>query len=281
MALFTSQFAEIFETRKKNHHERALILEKIKISLLRKIPFIKKTNTHQPIILGSSHTRMSILSLGYIPENDQIEFFNPKYIYPIGYICKRKYRKFGQIHKQEKNQLLMDNDVQKKVQYENVKNEKINCIDQSLDMKNSQNDIIQTVSKVESITIKDEKIFYFMKIDLNKKIIIECDEMKWEGSTAWKDFVESFENNNSVILSDQNDFQDTVEQQNDPNHNHIQNIHRKESEKYSFNSYTANYKLDGMNFEEFFGLSNPQLHKIIENKMYMKYKEGLEGYIGM
>lgn len=58
-----------------------------------------------PIILGSSLTRMSVISLGKLPEKEWERFHSQNAIYPIGYTMRRKYYMHKYYQKKSKNKV--------------------------------------------------------------------------------------------------------------------------------------------------------------------------------
>jgi len=44
-----------------------------------------------PLILGKAHSKFSITSIGILPPEENMSFYGPGYIYPVGYKSKRRY----------------------------------------------------------------------------------------------------------------------------------------------------------------------------------------------
>lgn len=187
---------KLFKKRYDSHLNLLKKTENLKESLFHPY-YINTNNIHSPIILGSSTTRMSILNLGEIV-NDK-KFYNSKFLYPIGFSCKRKYRSF----------------------------------------KN------------------DNKIFYLLTIT-KSGINIEAENQIFK---EWKEFVQKFDN---LKKSD----------------NNLENSNQEDKQPEKLPTFSTPDKLDGMSFEEFFGFTNIQLQKMLEQKMNLKFKDGIEGYEG-
>ncbi|KRH93108.1 putative FY-rich, partial [Pseudoloma neurophilia] len=82
---------ELFQKRYETHLKKIKMYKKLKESNIH--PFaVNKQVTHAPIILGSSSTRMSILNLGEVLKDNK--FYNRLFIYPLNFMCKRKYRSY-------------------------------------------------------------------------------------------------------------------------------------------------------------------------------------------
>lgn len=58
-----------------------------------------------PIILGTAHTRMSVTSLGKLPDGDEERFHSRTAIYPVGYTMRRKYTMYRDYKKKTKSKI--------------------------------------------------------------------------------------------------------------------------------------------------------------------------------
>lgn len=76
----------------KEHVEREKILSHI-IKMNTEEP-VKKI-IMQPIILGCSFYRMSVLNIGEVPKYFQKDHYNSNFIYPINFVSKRRYNKYN------------------------------------------------------------------------------------------------------------------------------------------------------------------------------------------
>lgn len=221
---------KLFEKRFNSYLNRFKKIKELKQANIH--PYaISKSISHSPIILGSSNTRMSILNLGEIINDEK--FYNEKFLYPLGYTCKRKYRP-----------------------YQNKK------VDQQPNTQTEKKE-----SLVEEKPVKDDKIFYWMTINENG-CIVGCDGKEWK---SWEEFTLEF-NKNEIT---------DVKKDNSTDQGHeLENETEKETIEPKIPTFTTHHKIDGMSFEEFFGFTNLQLQKLLEQKMYIKYRDGISGYLG-
>ncbi|ELA48018.1 hypothetical protein VCUG_00441 [Vavraia culicis subsp. floridensis] len=182
--LFSPELQKLLKEKEELHIKKETAYNKLKERVKREgiLTHILHSNVqqpakkiaHQPIILGSSLYRMSVLNVGELPRPSQKQYITPTTIYPINFVSKRKYKKYN------------------------------GCPSKSKD-----------------------KIFYLCKIHDNKDVFeISCDYKKWVGRECWNDFVKDFDG-------------------------------------------VSEYS----NMEEFFGLTHPQLQRIIEEKGTEELKE--------
>lgn len=65
-----------------------------------------ETKHQYPIILGSSHTRMSVTNLGVLATSNEERFHTQTAIYPIGYTMRRKHLMHKSYKKKTKNKII-------------------------------------------------------------------------------------------------------------------------------------------------------------------------------
>lgn len=96
-------FMKYIDIKKKTDSRRKELqgLQKRRDALLDLLVFIKgqkpmncselEEESTFPIVLGKAHSKFSLTSLGILPPEEYVSFYNRMYIYPIGFKSKRKY----------------------------------------------------------------------------------------------------------------------------------------------------------------------------------------------
>ncbi|ELQ74983.1 putative FY-rich [Trachipleistophora hominis] len=114
--LFSSELQKLFKEREELYVKKELTYNKLKERIKREgiLTHILRLNlrrpvqkvTHQPIILGSSLYRMSVLNVGELPKPSQKEYITPTIVYPINFISKRKYKKYNGCPSKSKDKIF-------------------------------------------------------------------------------------------------------------------------------------------------------------------------------